>query len=78
MGNISSSLRPDTCEIIYYENMSNECIYKYVNLLYYKQSNTKIHIHVYALVGRISHNGSLMHGHESFKIVKLFIKASPT
>jgi len=33
---------------------------------------------VYALVGRICHNESLMHDHISIKIAKLFIKLRPT
>ena len=32
-----------------------------------------IYLSVHALVGRISHNESSMHGHESFKVVNSYI-----
>ena len=58
---------------IFMRNTTNKCIYRYVDLLYYKQRSP---LHVYttinllsvnALVGRNSQNESSEHGHESSK-----------
>jgi hypothetical protein len=58
-------------------NKTNKCIYKYVNVLYYKHVGgytiyATINLHfVYALVGFVSHNESSVHGHEPFKHVTI-------